>query len=88
MAFELFYEVKRRRTYDIPFFLQETSVIVVHLIGAFLAFGVGFIYCLLQTIMSYKMNDEIPGNSIYMRRIRVVLCVIICVLLIIRILLS
>lgn len=33
---------------------QETNVIVVHLIGAFMAFGVGFFYILLQTIIAYK----------------------------------
>ena len=64
-----------------------TIVNAVHLLGSILAFGVGFVYCLLQTIMSYKMNDEMPGNSLCIRRFRVVICVIDAILLIIRILL-
>ena len=44
---------------------QETSVVAVHLLGAFMAFFIGFIYCVLQTIMSYKMAAvlENPGNT-------------------------
>ena len=61
-------------------------MIVVHLLGAFMAFAVGFVYCVLQTVMSYKMNDEMPGNSILIRRFRVALCLIDVILLIVRIL--
>jgi len=57
---------------------QETSVIAVHLLGAFMAFFVGFIYCVLQTIISYKMAgfSENPGNTTNMRRFRIGLCII------------
>ena len=63
-------------------------MIVVHLIGAFMAFGIGFVYCVLQTIMSYKMNDEMPGNSVYIRRFRISLCIVDFILLIVCILSS
>ena len=61
-------------------------MIVVHLIGAFMAFGIGFVYCVLQTIMSFKMNDEMPGNDIYIRRFRISLCIVDFILLIVCIL--
>lgn len=54
---------------------QETNVIVIHLIGALLAFVVGSVYCWIQTWMSYKMKD-LPGNSVLMRRIRVLISVL------------
>ncbi|XP_052065839.1 DNA damage-regulated autophagy modulator protein 1-like isoform X2 [Mytilus californianus] len=54
---------------------QETNVIVIHLIGALLAFVVGSIYCWIQTGMSFKMPD-LPGNSVIVCRIRTVISVL------------
>ncbi|KAK3594034.1 hypothetical protein CHS0354_040792 [Potamilus streckersoni] len=52
---------------------QETNVLIVHLIGAFLAFGIGGIYCYIQAAMSFRMTD-LPGNCLKLRIFRVVLC--------------
>uniref|UniRef100_A0A914YZK9 CWH43-like N-terminal domain-containing protein n=1 Tax=Panagrolaimus superbus TaxID=310955 RepID=A0A914YZK9_9BILA len=38
---------------------QEGNVIVIHYIGAFLAFGCGLIYIWAQTLFSYLMNPKI-----------------------------
>ncbi|XP_045175779.2 DNA damage-regulated autophagy modulator protein 2-like isoform X1 [Mercenaria mercenaria] len=62
---------------------QETNILVVHLLGAFLAFAVGFVYMILQTIISCKsVSFKIPGNSLFIRRLRIALCVADLVLLI------
>ncbi|XP_052797647.1 DNA damage-regulated autophagy modulator protein 1-like isoform X2 [Mya arenaria] len=58
---------------------QETNVIVVHLLGATLAFVVGFVYFVLQTIISFKvaaLDFKIPGNTVNTRRVRVLLIVL------------
>lgn len=68
---------------------KESNVIIVHLLGAFMAFAIGFIYCVCQTVISYKIDDavEIPGNTLFLKRFRAVLCVVdfcflvICILL-------
>ncbi|XP_045176378.1 DNA damage-regulated autophagy modulator protein 2-like isoform X2 [Mercenaria mercenaria] len=63
---------------------QSTNIWEVHLLGAFLAFGVGFVYMILQTIISCKsVSFKIPGNSLYIRGFRIALCVADFVLLII-----
>ncbi|XP_053402215.1 DNA damage-regulated autophagy modulator protein 2-like isoform X2 [Mercenaria mercenaria] len=57
---------------------QATIVWEVHLIGAFLAFGVGFVYMILQTIfscMSVSLDRKIEGNSLCIRVFRIALCV-------------
>nr|XP_022325134.1 DNA damage-regulated autophagy modulator protein 1-like [Crassostrea virginica] len=54
---------------------QETEVLVVHLIGASLAFLLGSLYCCLQTYISFKLPD-IPGTSTCLRITRVVICVL------------
>ncbi|XP_061183293.1 uncharacterized protein LOC133191561 [Saccostrea echinata] len=54
---------------------QETNVLVVHLIGAFLAFFIGWVYCCLQTYLSYKL-PEIPGSSRNLRSARFIICVL------------
>ncbi|XP_060577473.1 DNA damage-regulated autophagy modulator protein 1-like [Ruditapes philippinarum] len=62
---------------------EQTSVVVVHLIGAFLAFAVGFVYIILQTIISFKSTDlERPGNTPFIRKLRIVLCVVDAIFLI------
>ncbi|XP_033752462.1 DNA damage-regulated autophagy modulator protein 2-like isoform X3 [Pecten maximus] len=54
---------------------QETNVIVVHIIGAFMAFGIGALYCFVQTGMSLKM-PEVPGSTPFINKIRILLCVL------------
>ncbi|XP_053402214.1 DNA damage-regulated autophagy modulator protein 1-like isoform X1 [Mercenaria mercenaria] len=55
---------------------QATNVWEVHLVGAFLAFGVGFVYMILQTIIScMSVSLNIRGNSLCIRVLRIVLCV-------------
>ncbi|XP_064600458.1 DNA damage-regulated autophagy modulator protein 2-like [Liolophura sinensis] len=47
---------------------QETNVEPVHITGAGLVFGLGVLYELMQTILSYQMN---PGfNGLYICRVR------------------
>ncbi|CAG0883191.1 unnamed protein product [Darwinula stevensoni] len=53
---------------------QETSVFVVHMIGAFLAFGVGTAYIWLQTVLSYKMHPVV--NTLFMAHFRTALSLI------------
>lgn len=43
---------------------QESNVLIVHLIGALMVFGVGALYAILQSIISYKMYPEYNGLSI------------------------
>lgn len=62
---------------------QETNVLTVHLIGAFLAFAVGFVYMVLQTIISYKSQSfNIAGNTLFITKFRILLCVADVILLI------
>lgn len=46
------------------FIFQESNVLIVHLIGALMVFGVGALYAILQTIISYKMYPEYNGLSV------------------------
>ncbi|ELU15811.1 hypothetical protein CAPTEDRAFT_183312 [Capitella teleta] len=41
---------------------QETNVLVVHLIGAILAFGIGTVYCWLTSALSYKMCPSVSSR--------------------------
>ena len=78
--------VSRKPTYFLRF--QENNVRAMHLLGAFLAFVVGFIYFLLQTIISFQTApaDDIPGNTPMMRCLRVLLLIIDSVFLLLCIL--
>ncbi|CAH1787701.1 unnamed protein product [Owenia fusiformis] len=53
---------------------QESNALVVHLIGALLAFGLGTVYCCLQTIMSFKMHPHM--NSRVLSYIRLIFSLI------------
>ncbi|XP_078403023.1 DNA damage-regulated autophagy modulator protein 2b isoform X1 [Cetorhinus maximus] len=44
---------------------QKTTIIQAHVTGAVLTFGIGIIYLLLQTIISYKMQPLIHGIGIF-----------------------
>ncbi|XP_045175772.1 DNA damage-regulated autophagy modulator protein 1-like [Mercenaria mercenaria] len=62
---------------------QATNILEVHLLGAFLAFGVSFVYMILQTIISCKsVPSENDGNSPCIKGFRIVLCVVDLVVLI------
>ncbi|XP_035673023.1 DNA damage-regulated autophagy modulator protein 2-like [Branchiostoma floridae] len=52
---------------------QESSVIIVHVVGAFMCFGCGIIYGFLQTAMSYKMYPH--QNSLAVCRVRLIILV-------------
>lgn len=52
---------------------QKTTYIYMHVIGACLTFGIGTIYILLQTILSYKMQPGIHGKDIFWIRLTVLL---------------
>ncbi|KAM3838668.1 DNA damage-regulated autophagy modulator protein 2 isoform 2-T6 [Vipera latastei] len=52
---------------------QKNSVFVMHSFGAFLAFGIGTIYILVQTIISYKMQPQIHGKDIFWIRFTMLL---------------
>lgn len=57
---------------------QETNVIVVHLVGAFMAFALGGTYTWFQTVISYKMSP-LPGHKAWVSHFRLALSVIITV---------
>ncbi|XP_070553064.1 DNA damage-regulated autophagy modulator protein 1-like [Ptychodera flava] len=50
---------------------QETSVIVVHGVGATMVFGLGVLYAFLQTIMTYKMYPD--RNGLFICRVRMII---------------
>ncbi|KAJ6661049.1 hypothetical protein lerEdw1_016850 [Lerista edwardsae] len=52
---------------------QKTLYIYMHVIGACLTFGIGAIYILVQTILSYKMQPGIHGKDIFWIRLTVLL---------------
>lgn len=54
---------------------QEDNVVIVHMIGAFLAFVFGGLYCCVQTYLSFKLPD-IPGSSRNLRLGRLVICIL------------
>ncbi|XP_045174995.1 DNA damage-regulated autophagy modulator protein 2-like [Mercenaria mercenaria] len=53
---------------------QETNVEAVHLTGAALVFGVGVVYALIQTSLTYHMEPEFNGK--YICRVRLTLTII------------
>ncbi|GFG32451.1 hypothetical protein Cfor_04301, partial [Coptotermes formosanus] len=59
---------------DIVANFQESNVIVVHMLGAFLCFAAGTIYFILQAICSYYLHPL--ANSIVMAHMRVVLAMV------------
>ncbi|KAG8131935.1 putative DNA damage-regulated autophagy modulator protein [Naja naja] len=56
---------------------QKNIVYVIHAFGASLTFGIGIIYILVQTIISYKMQPQIHGKDIFWIRFTMLLwCII------------
>eukprot|EP00106_Octopus_bimaculoides_P020110 XP_014787552.1 PREDICTED: DNA damage-regulated autophagy modulator protein 2-like [Octopus bimaculoides] len=47
---------------------KESNVLVVHIIGAFMVFGIGSVYEIFQTIMSYMMYPMYNGKKIIIIR--------------------
>lgn len=48
---------------------QETSVAIVHFVGAMMTFGLGTVYEFMQTYVTYKMYPEINGKQIGIARL-------------------
>ena len=44
-------------------------MVAVHLCGAFMTFGLGTVYELVQTVITYKMHPEINGKGIFIARL-------------------
>ncbi|XP_007428749.1 DNA damage-regulated autophagy modulator protein 2 isoform X1 [Python bivittatus] len=52
---------------------QKNVIRFMHSLGAFLTFGIGIIYILVQTIISYKMQPQIHGKDIFWIRLTILL---------------
>lgn len=57
---------------------QELQLFVIHMIGAYSAFGFGLIYCILQTRLSYYMFP-IVKSGLLLARCRLILTVILAI---------
>lgn len=65
-------------------FPQDSNVLIVHLIGAFLLFVMGTAYCVTHTIISYKLYPQY--NTMLLCRLRLVITTTTAVSMIISIL--
>lgn len=52
---------------------QKTTIIIVHICGSVTAFGMGSLYILVQTILSYKMQPKIHGKQIFWIRLLILI---------------
>ncbi|XP_042743019.1 DNA damage-regulated autophagy modulator protein 2 isoform X2 [Lagopus leucura] len=52
---------------------QKCVLYYIHVVGACLTFGVGAIYMLVQTILSYLMQPEVHSKDIFLIRLAVLL---------------
>lgn len=50
---------------------QKTTLFAMHLVGAMLTFGVGALYILVQTLLSYRMQPHIHSKTIFWTRLSV-----------------
>lgn len=57
---------------------QELQLFVIHMIGAFSAFGFGLIYCIIQTKLSYNMYPIVKSGLI-LARCRLALTILLAV---------
>lgn len=60
---------------------QKTALFPVHLLGAVLTLGVGALYVLVQTVISFWMQPEVHSKSLFKTRLLLTLwtyCSIIC----------
>ncbi|VFV31433.1 dna damage-regulated autophagy [Lynx pardinus] len=52
---------------------QKTDFFPVHICGAVLTFGMGSLYMLVQTILSYQMQPKIHGKQVFWIRLLLVI---------------
>uniref|UniRef100_M3XI93 DNA damage regulated autophagy modulator 2 n=2 Tax=Latimeria chalumnae TaxID=7897 RepID=M3XI93_LATCH len=52
---------------------QKSTLIYMHVVGAALTFGIGGVYILVQTVISYKMQPHLHGKRIFWIRLALVL---------------
>lgn len=48
---------------------QKTTLFSMHLVGAVLTFGIGALYILVQTLLSYSMQPHIHSKSMFVVRL-------------------
>uniref|UniRef100_A0A3B3RP17 DNA-damage regulated autophagy modulator 2b n=1 Tax=Paramormyrops kingsleyae TaxID=1676925 RepID=A0A3B3RP17_9TELE len=48
---------------------QKTTLFSMHLVGAVLTFGIGALYILVQTLLSYRMQPRLHGKGIFWVRL-------------------
>ncbi|KAI1890743.1 hypothetical protein AGOR_G00156770 [Albula goreensis] len=48
---------------------QKTTLFSMHLVGAVLTFGVGSVYILAQTLLSFRMQPHVHGKGIFWARL-------------------
>ncbi|XP_071349660.1 DNA damage-regulated autophagy modulator protein 2b [Trachinotus anak] len=48
---------------------QKTTLFSMHLVGAVLTFGVGALYILVQTLLSFNMQPHVHSKTIYLVRL-------------------
>ena len=69
-----------------PVLFQEQEVLVMHLIGALLAFGLGIVYCCINAYFSLKLVGV--SNSKAVALVRVALCALAIIAFVLGILLA
>ncbi|XP_029803984.1 DNA damage-regulated autophagy modulator protein 2 isoform X2 [Suricata suricatta] len=52
---------------------QKTDFFAVHICGAVLTFGMGSLYMLVQTVLSYQMQPKIHGKQVFWIRLLLVI---------------
>lgn len=57
---------------------QETAVIQIHLTGAFLSFGSGCVYMLIQSWIAFRMHPFLAGKQIAKIRLGIALASVVC----------
>jgi len=58
-----------KTTSHFAIFLQETSVEVVHYIGAGFAFVLGTVYEFMHAYVTFKMHPEVNGKGVFYARL-------------------
>ncbi|XP_022069328.1 DNA damage-regulated autophagy modulator protein 2b [Acanthochromis polyacanthus] len=50
---------------------QKTTLFSMHLVGAILTFGIGALYILVQTVLSFRMQPHVHSRTIYLVRLTI-----------------
>ncbi|KAI1893151.1 hypothetical protein AGOR_G00140960 [Albula goreensis] len=50
---------------------QKTEIVSMHMVGAVVTFGVGALYILAQTLLSYRMQPHVHGKDVFWARLTV-----------------